>query len=297
VSVPIPGLDGRETKLRSDEVQLLRDARQELPGGLGVGGTHVVFLPSRKQEFERFDTTLGALGVLGIHAMVIQMPEKVWRATSARLRDCIDKLKNHLRGHGSATKHWQALFDFEMLRSTFDPLFAELEAQSSKAGLPACDHLLLVGCEDGAWVMQAFLSDLDNRGLRPHVDITLVALGSKTDTRIAKAVNAVYPERLPYVKYLSVHGELPARQGEGEGADVEGGAGGGEGGSVDKESEDLAANNWYGYGPEVVEAMSCLTLDGIDQECIISTPSDYEGPTEAWYGAPATMVRWIVKAL
>merc|ERR1719506_3097861 len=104
------------------------------------------------------------------------------------------------------------MFDHEMLSWVMHPVFTQLTESSEKAGLPACDHLLLVGCEDGAWVLQAFLSDLDRRGLKPHVPITVVALGSKTDTRIAKAVNAVYPERLPYVKYLSVHGELPARQ-------------------------------------------------------------------------------------
>ena len=47
-------------------------------------------------------------------------------------------------------------------------------------------------------VLQAFLCELDRLGLKPRLDISMVALGSKSDSLIAKAVTAVYPDRLAY---------------------------------------------------------------------------------------------------
>ena len=44
-------------------------------------------------------------------------------------------------------------------------------------------------------VLQAFLCELDRLGLKPRLDISMVALGSKSDSLIAKAVTAVYPDR------------------------------------------------------------------------------------------------------
>jgi hypothetical protein len=316
VSVPIPGFDGRETNLRRPEVEMLNEVRQILPGsGLGVGGTHVIFLPGKGQDPTAFDTALGSLGVLGLHAMCAKMPAGHWDETEARIKSTISAIKQHMRekNGGRSSKrggknkdkamikeNWLRLFDSEMLSWSLHPVFNQLEKESASAGLPACDHLLLVGCEDGAWVLQAFMCELDRLGLKPRLEITMVALGSKSDTLIARAVQAVYPDRLNNVRYLSIHGSLPSRPAQDEQAD-ENLVGLNALDSPEKDSileEDLVASDYYGYGYSQ-EAMTCLTsIDGFTEECILSSPgSGEEGSIESWYSAPATIVRWIVKCI
>jgi len=324
VSVPIPGLDGRETTLRRPEVDMLNEVREILPGeGLGVGGTHVVFLPGKGQDPTAFDTALGSLGVLGLHAMCADMPAGRWQETEARIKSTVSAIKEHLRdkmgktskrsdGKGAADQrrakekamiqeNWIKLFDNEMLSWSLHPVFNQLEQESASAGLPACDHLLLVGCEDGAWVLQAFMCELNRLGLKPRLEITMVALGSKSDTLIAKAVQAVYPDRLNNVRYLSIHGALPSRPAEEEGDLDENLVGLNALDDKEKDQileEDLAASDYYGYGYSQ-EAMTCLTsIDGFTEECILSSPgTGEEGSIESWYSAPATIVRWIVKCI
>merc|ERR550537_1212189 len=324
VRVPIPGLDERMTNLRRHEVEMLHEVREILPGsGLGVGGTHVVFLPGKDQDSAAFDTALGAPGVLGLHAMCADMPAGHWKETSSRIRQTISAIKEHLREKNSQMggkgkrgggkeerrraargENWLNLFDNEMLSWSLNPLFNQLEKESASAGLPACDHLLLVGCEDGAWVLQAFLCELDRLGLKPRLEITMVALGSKSDTLIAKAVQAVYPDRLHNVRYLSIHGSLPARSPEEPVAEDENLVGLNAFDDEEKDkllNDDLAASNYYGYGYseyDAVETLTCLTsVDSMTEECILSSPGSggEEDSIESWYSAPATIVRWIVK--
>jgi len=308
VTVPIPGLDGRETKLQRHELDMLKEVREILPGrhGRGVGGTHVVFLPGKGQDSTAFDTALGSLGVLGLHAMCAGMPSKNWDETTGRIKQTIGAIKEHMKEKHSKLgdkgvppgkkrrqpkgTNWSQLFDNEMLSWSLHPVFSQLEKESSTAGLPACDHLLLVGCGDGAWVLQAFLCELDRLGLKPRLDISMVALGSKSDSLIAKAVTAVYPDRLSGVRYLSVHGSLPSRRPEDEG---------GEDDKLDDVlTADLDNSDFYGYGYSR-EAMTCITsVDGMTEECILSSPgAGFDGSIEAWYSSPATIVRWIVKCI
>merc|ERR1719506_1919985 len=319
VRVPIPGLDERMTNLRRHEVEMLHEVREILPGsGLGVGGTHVVFLPGKDQDSAAFDTALGSLGVLGLHAMCTEMPAAHWKETTARIKSTIKANKEHMRGRmrgkankrsdSKAAQEWRAfqLFDNDMLSWALHPLFNQIEKESASAGLPACDHLLLVGCEDGAWVLQAFLCELDRLGLKPRLEITMVALGSKSDTLIAKAVQAVYPDRLHNVRYLSIHGSLPARSPEEPVAEDENLVGLNAFDDEEKDkllNDDLAASNYYGYGYseyDAVETLTCLTsVDSMTEECILSSPGSggEEDSIESWYSAPATIVRWIVKCI
>lgn len=51
-----------------------------------MGGTHVVFLPGKGQDSTAFDTALGSLGVLGLHAMCAGMPSKNWDETTGAWR-------------------------------------------------------------------------------------------------------------------------------------------------------------------------------------------------------------------
>jgi hypothetical protein len=311
--------------LHKAEMEMLYGVREVLPydAELGVEDTNVIFLPGKNQRKEGYDKALGTLGVLGLQATVTDMPEELWHETERRFHQCLSDIMQHV-----PQEHAHRMFDQDMLSYTMQPMFQQLEAESMRVSFPKCEKLIMVGCEDGAWVLQAFLCELNRLGLKPHLDITVVALGSKSDSVLARAITTVFPERLDAVRYLSVHASLPARAvsalelselesrwnldaapgSEGRPdivtAEVVSPAGSevvpaGNGLDNVDAADDLMSSDWYDDAhsaiPEVMA--SCLTsIDGMTEECIMTYESEESG-AEAWYSAPATIVRWIVKCV
>jgi hypothetical protein len=61
---------------------------------------------------------------------------------------------------------WEDMYDEDMLSRALFPVFSELTGASEDAGLPNCERLVLVGCEDSAWVLHAFLCEV-SRTMNP----------------------------------------------------------------------------------------------------------------------------------
>jgi len=220
-----------------------------------MGSTHVVFVPSEGQGAELYDTACGAFSLLGLHALAAELPSACWSLTRQNIQD--EVLLLQLLDQEAP---WQDHFQADMLSRALMPVFSEIQEASEAADLPACERLILIGSEDAAWVLHAFLCELDRGDMAPQIPVTLVGLGEKVNSLISQAVQLVYPEKLDGVKYLSLHGEVP-----------------------DRESMGNAHEH---------EAMTCFSLDEEHEECIFA-PTDWQGPNTPWYTDPATIASWI----
>lgn len=229
---------------------------------------------------------------------------------------------------------WEDLYDEDMLSRALFPIFSDLAAASENAGLPSCQRLVLVGCEDSAWALHAFLCELDRMKMTPQIPVTLVALGLSTESLLSRAIMKVHPEKLAGVKYLSIHGEVSQRQTPGSIA-----PGPASGTSVAYSSQlhnqnELSSQGIRGVNMEdsgvtrerreQLEAprvgineseerivspslhmsestsnqqrMACMEIDGVNEECIFS-PSGWDGPMGPWFADPTTVASWIGKCL
>ena len=229
---------------------------------------------------------------------------------------------------------WEDLYDEDMLSRALFPIFSELADASENAGLPSCQRLVLVGCEDSAWVLHAFLCELVRMKMTPQIPVTLVALGLSTESLLSRAIMKVHPEKLAGVKYLSIHGEISQRQTPGSIAPgTASGANVAYGSPLHNQNE-LSSQGIRGVNMEdsgvtrdrreqleaprvgineseerVVlpsvhmsestnkqQRMACMEIDGVNEECIFS-PSSWDGPMGAWFADPTTVASWIAKCL
>ena len=287
--VPVQG--NRIAKIRKEDVAELEDLRERIGHVVRTERTNVVVLPSPEQGQKQFDATIAALNILGISGMVNNIPQRAWHATASRLQEIMQAIK---RDHpGLPDFMLPRMMDQNMISRALSPLFDELLEASNTADLPACDRLILVGCDDGAWVLHALLNELRRQGVAPREHLTVVALGASTNTKLAKAVTAVYPGRAETshaetshgasgrINYISLCG---ASVGDAEVCEVE--------------------------DSEVAESLPCLATQENSEECILSTSclegstehwhaerilstSCLEGSTEHWHAEPKTVAKWI----
>ena len=290
VEVPIEG--DRIARIRKQDVAELEDLRERIGSTERAKRTHVVVLPSPEQGRKQFDATIGALKILGIFGMVSNIPRRAWQEQQ-------ELIKSTETVYPACS--WSSILDSDMLSQALSPLFDEFykdeirnmiksccftREDSSTADLPAVDHLVLVGCKDGAWVLHAFLHELYRHGITPREHLTVVALGASTNTLLAKAVTAVYPGCLEKtlgsngrVSYLSLYGSALDRGTSSVGGDYPD-----------------ASREEYATGTEVTEAMTCLSTRGNAEECVISS-SGWDKSTEQWHAEPRTVAKWISRCI
>jgi hypothetical protein len=313
--VPIPTLDdlapAREVELTDLEILHLHETSKALPESSQqiVPDTHIVVVPNVDQDFQLFDPMLGALGVMGLHSVVATVSLQSWRQSIRYLTESVRVLRRAVKDagrqggpEGGASNSWENLYDEDMLSRALFPVFTDLAGASEDASLPSCKRLVLVGCEDSAWVLHAFLCELDRMRMKPQIPVTLVALGLSSESLLSKAIMKVHPGKLAGVKYLSIHGEVPNRvDGASRNAiasplstsDLPDAA---DQGGV--ESEYSSGRDSYNYDApsRELQAMTCMAVDGVNEECIFS-PSGWDGPMGPWFADPTTIASWIGKCL
>jgi len=313
--VPIPTLNDilpvREVELTDLEILTLMETSKGLPESSQqiVADTHVVVVPNVDQDYKLFDPMLGALGVMGLHSVVASVSLQSWRQSIRYLTESVRVLRRAVKDagrqggmDGAATNSWEDLYDEDMLSRALFPVFTDLAGASEDASLPSCQRLVLVGCEDSAWVLHAFLCELDRMRMKPQIPVTLVALGLSSESLLSKAIMKVHPGKLAGVKYLSIHGETPNR--------VDGVARAAVDSSPRSPSElpdaaDLGGEkgaystgrgSYYDAPSRELQAMTCMAVDGVNEECIFS-PSGWDGPMGPWFADPTTIASWIGKCL
>jgi len=272
--VPIPG---GTTRILHKDVAELKNLKRQIGS---TERTHVVVLPSPEQGRRQFDATLGALQIVGMFGMVSNLPGSAWYNAIIGLQELMKSIE---RAHPGLGPLWTRVLDSDMLSRALAPLFDELRQASRASDLPICDHLVLVGCEDGAWVLHAFLHELYRHGVTPSEQLTLVALGASTNTLLGKAVNAVYPARLEgrvgssgRIKYISMFGAVPDRKPRRTGGKY-----------PDAHRDDTV---------EITEAMTCLSTKGNEEECILSTQGMGSSMGD-WITEPRTAAKWLSRSL